>query len=142
MEMFRDIVVKHGDSGVIYALEQDVSGPARPPARVRLSTATEYVLWRAPRNDYLGLAELVVETKDLDPALESWGTTSLLQCARFGREKGGPTEWVARDTNLSTEVTVHAIESFLGGAGRLSGLAFVEPESFPWDQALIDTESR
>jgi hypothetical protein len=141
VEIFGGIVIKHGDSGVIYALEQDVSGPARPPARVRVSTPTEYVLWRAPRSDYVSLAELVAASKDFDLTLESWGTTSLLQCARFGRDRGGPTEWVARDTNLSTEVTVRAMELFLGGAGRLSSLSFVEPESFPWNQALIDTQS-
>jgi hypothetical protein len=28
--MFSDVLVKRGDSGVVYALEQDVSGPARP----------------------------------------------------------------------------------------------------------------
>jgi Beta protein len=51
--MFGDVLIKRGDSGVIFALEQDVSGPARPPARIRLSTPREYVLWRAPRKDYL-----------------------------------------------------------------------------------------
>jgi hypothetical protein len=38
---------------------------------VRLSTPTEYVLWRAPRSDYVGLAELAVASKDFDLTLES-----------------------------------------------------------------------
>jgi hypothetical protein len=141
VEMFGDVLIKRGDSGVIFPLEQDVIGPVRPPARIRLSTAGEYVLWRAPRKDYLSLAEQVAASGDLDAGLDAWATTILLQCARFGRGKGGPTEWVARDTNLSTEVTVHAMESFLRRVGRLSGVSFADPEAFPWNQTLIDSGS-
>ena len=141
VELFDDVLIKRGDSGVIFALEQDVSGPARPPARIRLSTPREYVLWRAPRRDYMSLSAQVIASDDFDVDLDAWGTTALLQCARFGRGKGGPTEWVARDTNLSTEVTVRVMESFLRRVGRLSGVSFADPESFPWNQALIDSGS-
>jgi hypothetical protein len=141
VEMFPDVLIKRGDSGVVFALEQDVTGPVRPPARIRLSTADEYVLWRAPRKDYQGLSEKVVESADFNGQLNAWGTTILLQCARFGRGKGGPTEWVARDTNLSTEVTVQAMESFLSRSGRLASVAFAEAASFPWNQTLIDSGS-
>jgi len=138
VELFGDVLIKRGDSGVIFALEQDVSGPSRPPARIRLSTPGEYVLWRAPRNDYMSLSEQVIASADFDPNLAAWGATALLQCARFGKGRGGPTEWVARDTNLSTEVTVRAMESFLRSIGRLSGVSFAELESFPWNQTLIN----
>jgi hypothetical protein len=139
IETLTQILVKFGDYGVIYALEQDVKGSVRPPARVRLSTAEEHVLWRAPRKDYIKLSERVAASPDFDPELAAWGSTVLRLCARYGRGRGGPTEWVARDTNLHIEVTVRAIESFLRRAGRLSGVSFAEPESFPWSQALIDS---
>lgn len=141
INLFPEILIRFGDRGVIYALEQDTSGPVKPPARIRLSTPTEHVLWRAPRNDHLRLSELVAASQDFDRELDAWGTTILVQCARFGKGKGGPTEWVARDTNLSTEVTVRAMESFLRQAARLSGMRFADPESYPWNQTLIDTQS-
>ena len=137
VELFGDVLIKRGDSGVVFALEQDVNGPARPPARIRLATPTEYVLWRAPRKDYVTLSEHVIASADFDADLEAWGTTALLQCARFGKGKGGPTEWVARDTNLSTEVTVRAMESVLRRIGRLSHLSFADPQPFSWNQGLI-----
>jgi len=132
------LFVKFADYGPIYALEQDTNSPVRPPARIRLSTPTEHVMWRAPRKDYMRLCEQVVASKDFDPDLAAWGATVLYQCARFGRGKGGPTEWVARDTNLHVEVTVRAIESALRRAGLLATLSFAEPESFAWNQAGID----
>lgn len=132
------LVVKFGDYGPVYALEQDANSPVRPPARIRLSTPTEHVLWRAPRKDYVSLCEQVVASSDFDLHLEAWGATVLYQCARFGRGKGGPTEWVARDTNLHIEVTARAIEFMLHRAGLLARLTFAEPESFSWNQAGID----
>jgi hypothetical protein len=39
---------------------------------------------------------------------------------------------------MHIEVTVRAIESFLRRAGRLSGVSFAQPESFSWNQTLID----
>jgi hypothetical protein len=139
--LFDEVLIKRGDTGVVFALEQDVTGPVRPPARIRLSTPTEYVLWRAPRKDYVGLAEEVVKSRDFNVDLKAWGTTVLLECARFGKGKGGPREWVARDTNMSTEVSVLAMESFLRQAGRLSGVTFADSESFAWNQTLIDSGS-
>lgn len=138
IERHTTMLVKFGDYGVIHALEQDVNGPVKPPARIRISTANEHVLWRAPRKDYLKLCEQVATSADIDPELVAWGTTALHQCARYGRGKGGPTEWVARDTNLHIEVTVRAIESVLARAGRLSGVSFAEAELCPWNQTLID----
>jgi hypothetical protein len=132
------VIVKFGDYGPIYALEQDTDTPVRPPARIRFSTPTEHVLWRAPRKDYVRLCEQVVGSTDFDPDLVAWGATVLYQCARFGRGKGGPTEWVARDTNLHVEVTARAVESALRRAGLLARLSFAEPESFAWNQAGID----
>lgn len=140
IDLIGDVMIRFGDYGVIFALEQDPDGPVRPPARIRLSTSTEHVLWRAPREDYLSLSELVAASDDFDREFNAWGTTVLLQCARFGKGKGGPTEWVARDTNLSAEVTVRAMEAFLRRAGRLSGVNFASTESFAWNQALIDSE--
>jgi len=140
IESYSKGLIKFGDYGVILPLEQDVSGPVRPPARVRLSTAGEHVFWRAPRKDYIELSEKVVASQDFDPELAAWGSGVLRLCARYGRGKGGPMEWVARDTNLHIEVTVRTIESFLRRAGRLSGVSFAQPESFPWNQTLIDTQ--
>lgn len=139
VRMFGEMIIKRGDSGVIFALEQDAVGPVRPPARIRLTTPTEYVLWRAPRREYLKLSEQVVASQDFNRELKVWGSTLLLQCANFGRERGGPTEWVARDMNLSTEVTVGAMESFLNSVGRLSTFNFAQPAVFPWNQVLIDS---
>lgn len=141
VESYSKGLIKFGDYGAIHPLEQDVSGPVRPPARVRLSTEREHVFWRAPRKDYVTLSEKVVASRDFDRELSAWGSGELRLCARYGRGKGGPAEWVARDTNLHIEVTARAIESFLRRAGRLSGISFAEPESFPWDQTLIDTQS-
>ena len=140
--LLRDVLIRFGDYGVIFPLEQDTSGPVRPPARIRLTTPTEHVLWRAPRKDYLKLSEKVAATKDFERDFDTWGSTVLLQCARFGRGQGGPTEWVARDTNISTEVTVHAAESFLRQLGRISSMRFANPESFPWNQNLIEDRPR
>lgn len=39
------------------------------------------------------------------------------------------------------EVTVRAMESFLRRVERLSGVSFADPESFPWDQTLIESGS-
>lgn len=139
VEMFPRTVIKRGDSGVIFALEQDANGPVRPPARIRLSTANDYVLWRAPRGEYESLSEMAVKSADFDAGDASWGATALMQCARFGRGKGGPGEWVARDTNLSVEVTVQAMEAHLLELGRLAGLSFADVEAFAWNQTLIDS---
>lgn len=140
IDLIGDVMIGFGDFGVIFALEQDPEGPVRPPARIRLSTPTEHVLWRAPRKDYLSLSEVVAASDDFDREFNAWGTTVVLQCARFGKGKGGPTEWVARDTNLGAEVTVRAMEAFLRRAGRLSGVNFANTASFAWNQALIDSE--
>jgi len=139
IETFAKVVVKFSDYGAIYALEQDTNKPVNPPARIRISTATEHVLWRAPRKDYVKLCEQVVASPDFHQEFAVWGTTVLHQCARYGRAKGGPTEWVARDTNLHIEVTVRTIESLLRRLGRLSGVTFADPESYPWNQTTIDT---
>lgn len=101
--------------------------------------ARGHVLWRAARKDYIELSEKVVASQDFDPKLAAWGSGALRLCARYGRGKGGPTDWVARDTNLHIEVTVRAIESVLRRAGRLSGASFAQPGLFPWNQILIDT---
>ena len=44
-------LVHYGDYGVMYA-HQAEGGAARPPSRIRLSTAGEYVLYRAPTDSY------------------------------------------------------------------------------------------
>lgn len=141
IETNAELLVKAGDYGVTYALEQDVNKSVRPPARIRLATATEHVLWRAPRKDYAKLCEQVVASADFDREFFAWGATMLHQCARYGRGRGGPTEWVARDTNLHIEVTAHAMELHLRQAGRLSGVNFADAEAFPWNQTLIDGPS-
>jgi hypothetical protein len=85
IENYSKGLIKFGDYGVIHALERDVDGPVRPPARIRLSTAGEHVLWRAARKDYIELSEKVVASQDFDPELAAWGCGVLRLCARYGR---------------------------------------------------------
>ena len=89
VELFGDVLIKRGDSGVVFALEQDVNGPARPPARIRLSTPEEYVLWRALRKDYVGLSEQVIASADFNPDLAAWGTLLYFSAVVSGRERAG-----------------------------------------------------
>ncbi len=61
-------VVKFGGSGIGYAFERDSDKPVRPPGRIRLSTPTHHVLWRAPRAGYRKLCAQVTKSADFDPA--------------------------------------------------------------------------
>ena len=137
-ERFHPLLIKFGDYGVTFARERDADKPVKPPGRIRLSTEQSHVLWRAPRENYLQLCERVVASPDFDPNLDAWGMTILHQCARYGRGKGGPTQWVARDTNLHAELTLRSIEVTLRRSGLLSEVNFAAADVFPWNQMLID----
>lgn len=106
LEIWRELVgevtmplIGFGDYAITYPMEQDSGNPVNPPGRIRLSTATEHSFWRAPREDYPDLCAKVFSSSDFDPTLRAWGATTISLCARYGRNEGGPTEWVARDTN-------------------------------------------
>lgn len=131
-------LVGFGDYGVTYPKEQDSDKPVDPPGRIRLSTASEHVFWRAPRRDYIDLCTKVASSSEFDVTLPAWGVSVITQCARYGRYEGGPTEWVARDTNYHVELTLREIEKTLHNDPRLHQLQFAEAEAFPWVQMTIE----
>ena len=134
-----NILVKFGDYGIGYAFERDSDEPVRPPSRIRLSTPTHHVLCRAPRPEYRALCAQVTKSADFDAAFETWGNLALYECGEGGGGAGGPTDWVARDTNLHLEGTMRRIEAILDRYGRLKDLEFAKPEHIPWLQSRIET---
>ena len=132
-----DASMRFGDYGVIYPLEQDVTGKVNPPARIRISTPKAHFLWRADRGGYADLAKSVTKSPEFALQRESWGATAVRQSAEYGRDSGGPTEWVARDTNLHVETTTRAVELLLDDLKLLDRLEFAEENVAPWDQTLI-----
>jgi hypothetical protein len=125
-----------GDYGIAYAFESDSDGPVNPPSRVRISTASEYVLHRAPRDEYRQLCAHVIKTEDFDGSLRSWGAQEILQGGSAG--PGAAREWVARDTNLHIERTRGLVEAELGRLGLHQELAFAEPEPTPYLQGSLE----
>lgn len=68
----------------------------------------------------------------------AWGNLALYECGEGGGGEGGPTDWVARDTNLHLESTTRMVEAFLDRHGCLKDLEFAKPEQFPWLQSRIE----
>ena len=139
LEIWRELVgeptmplVGFSDYAITYPMEQDSGRPVNPPSRIRLSTSKEHVFWRAPREDYLDLCAKVFSSSDFDPDLEAWGADIISQCALSGRYKGGPTEWLARDTNYHVELTLKELETILRGDPRFEQLKFSTEEKFAW----------
>ena len=128
--------IRYGDYGIAYVFEEDPDGPVRAPSRIRLSTESEYVLHRAPRDDYRKLCAHVTKTRDFDRSLQAWGAQEISQGGTSG--PGAPREWVARDTNLHIERTRRIVEAQLGRLGLRDGLSFAEPEPTPYLQVRFD----
>jgi hypothetical protein len=128
--------LRYGDYGIAYVFEEDPDGPVLPPSRIRLSTESEYVLHRAPRDEYRKLCAHVITTPDFDRSLQVWGAQEIMQGGTPG--PGAPREWVARDTNLHIERTRRIVEAELGRLGLQEGLAFAEPEPAPYLQVRLD----
>ena len=136
-----NLQINFGDNGVTYVHDRSgKSGP--PPSRIRLSTPTDHILWRAPKGNYRKLCSDVVKGDDFDRTLLAWGLGELYACGAGRGSEGSPTDWVARDTNLHLEGTTRFVEAALGRYGRLAGLTFADTETFPWLQSGLDTVVR
>lgn len=112
------------DYAVVFPRETDPDGPVVPPARIRLTTAEYQRFYRAERSDYRDLSKLVMDSSDFSDLPQCWGGDAIRASGTGYGGEGGPTGWVARDTNLHIEVTVIALERYLSIAGRLQELQF------------------
>ena len=111
----------------------DSRGFGIPPARIRMSTSEEYILYRANRAEYKSLCRRVVTSDEFDNKIASWGATALRECSH-GRNPSSATVWVARDSNLHFENTVVVVEKYLHEIDKISKYNFPNEEIFPWLQ--------
>lgn len=132
-------VPSFSDYAVIFPRETDPEGPVIPPARIRLTTAGHQYFFRADRSEYRDLCGQVAASSvfvDLPP---SWGGNAVRACGVGYGGEGGPSGWVARDTNLHIEVTVSNLESHLSAAGRLGESQFAAADQDFRTQGLLVT---
>lgn len=127
-----------GDYGPVPPFQTDADNPVRPPSRIRLSTRTEHVFYRAPRKDHQTLCREVMESPAAYMQAPSWGMNATRACGAGSGGIGTPCTWIARDTNAHIETTVNEIDQELRRAERISDLKFDEPEASPWHQDVLE----
>jgi hypothetical protein len=128
-----------GDYAVISPFQTKPAKTVRVPARVRFATPEQQVFLRAPRKQYRALAQTAVRDEEFRLVQPSWGSNAVRECAANYGDSGGPTQWVARDTNMHIESTVIHVEDHLRRvAPELLG-PHVEIARTPWlqDSLLI-----
>jgi hypothetical protein len=102
-----------GDYGIIYPLTSDNPKSGLPPARIRLSTENEHILYRSPRNSYRQLCAMVAKESLFRLQTNCWGKKCIAGYGSGYSSVGNPANWVARDTNAHIENTVHHLSSNL-----------------------------
>jgi hypothetical protein len=129
-------LVRFGDTGVWNPRQPDSGGGGggAPPARIRIPLEEQQVFFRAEATGYRALCAIALKHPGARSLPRCWGLDSI---RRAGRGSGGAdnaTGWVARDTNLHIETTVHQIERFLQRHNRLSEVDLAPVRSGPWQQ--------
>lgn len=123
-----------GDYGVVSPFQTKPTKSVRVPARVRYATTENQVFHRGPRDTYRAVAQAAAADAEFPSVPPSWGGNAVRECAANYGDLGGPTQWVARDTNLHIEATVVHVEDHLGRvAPELLGPP-VEVSRMPWLQ--------
>jgi hypothetical protein len=123
-----------GDYGVVSPFQTKPTKNVKVPARVRFATPGQQVFYRAPRDAYRTLARSAVADAEFPSIPPSWGANAIRECAANYGDPGGPTQWVARDTNMHIEATAIHVEDHLGRvAPSLLGPP-VEVRRMPWLQ--------
>lgn len=127
--------VLFGDYGVMSPLQSD-SGGSRAPSRMRLSTASEHVLFRAEPDAYLHLRSTVSKSTAMNEQVNSWGRRCLLGQGVSG--PGNATDWVARDTNASLETTCRSVLKHVGEPVRVPPIDIRRVGTTAWRQEGLD----
>lgn len=112
-QVWRDLVghrnvadIGFGDYGVVHPLQSDGKVPRAPPSRVRIATEDEYFLYKGDPDGIRVLARRAIDDGRLQGVPDSWGSTTLRECARDCGIAGNATNWIARDTNVHIENTI------------------------------------
>jgi len=128
------LAVGFGDYSVISPFQLMSTNRVRVPARVRFATPEKHVFMRARRRDYRALSKTAVTDAGFGLVPSCWGSFAVRECAANYGSVGGPTQWVARDTNMHIESTVVHVERHLERvAPELIGPP-VEMPAMPWLQ--------
>ena len=102
-----------GDYGIIYPGQVESDAPVIPPSRVRTSSEDEYTFYKGPRDSIRTLSQVVMADGLLNDPSDSWGANAVRECAAGYGDPGGPSQWIARDTNMHIASTVTAITRYV-----------------------------
>jgi hypothetical protein len=119
-EVWKDIIknkpataLMFSDYGVIPPFQSKPTRNVKVPARIRFPTTEKQIFLRGPRKDYGSLAESASAKAEFRGLPPSWGANAVRECAGHYGTPGGPSQWVARDTNMHIEATVAHVEAHL-----------------------------
>lgn len=128
--------VLYGDYGVVHPRQTEPDGPVKPPSRVRLINEHEYVIHRGSRTAIRDVARVALEDDAYRMMRDSWGRQETARCARGSGDPGGPTTWIARDTNSHIEHIAHEVHRELARRDLVPALR-AEAIAEPWFQTEL-----
>ena len=107
------------------------------PPRIRYTTASDHIFYRAKRGQYPQICEQLVSSNDFAGEGFSAGDLRISQCAKGAASSGGASGWVATDTNHHLEFASAQTWRFLREAGLNDRFELPEPQRFPWLQVEL-----
>lgn len=123
-----------GDYSVISANQSDPDGPVIAPARVRISSATHYYLYKGKPSESRLISRQASESHAFADLPECWGKAAIRRAGSGASGSGNPTDWVARDINVHIEQTARLCKEHLQSNGLLKTLRVADEASQPWLQ--------
>lgn len=122
------------DHGVIYAHYVPPAGFVRVPPRIRYTTATEHMFYRAKKGEYSKICKQLVSSDYYAGESFCAGDRRISQCAKDAFNSNTAGAWVATDTNHHLEYVSNQAWMHLRAAGLSGRFALPEPQHFPWLQ--------
>lgn len=126
-----------GDHGVLYAHYVPPASFVRVPPRIRYTTASDHIFYRAKSGEYAEICKQLVSSQDFAGESFSAGDHRISQCAKDAADPGTASGWVASDTNHHLEFASEQTWRFLREAGLSGRFALPEPQHFPWLQVEL-----
>jgi hypothetical protein len=129
-----EIPLAFGDHGVVYAHFVPPKGRVKVPARIRYTTASDHVFYRADRGDYSSICRDLLASDVFSGDTYSVGDHDFHRRAQGVISPGSPTGWVAADTNHHLELVSAQASHQLYESGLLDQFTLRSPEPQPWLQ--------
>jgi hypothetical protein len=101
-----------GDYAVTHATFTEPGGAVRAPSRVRLCTSDEFHLFKTGRRSHRSLCSYAAKSPAFQSQYKCWGVDAIRDCGLGSGGAGGPTDWVARDTNAHVESTAQDVLAY------------------------------